>query len=95
MSTTAVLALIGTVVTAVSAYIVAKLNTKTDRQKFYEDKITLLLETQSKEILALKTEIEKLTNENHKLNLQVLELTIKLEKRESANHEKDSEKTER
>lgn len=76
------LSFIGVIVTALSGYIVAKMNTSTDRQKFYEDKIAKLLEVQSVEIRDLKNEIEHLTSENKSLTTQVMELRIKLELRE-------------
>jgi cell division protein FtsB len=50
------------------------MNSNADIQKFYEEKISQLLETQSREIRDLKAENERLVNEVKALSEQVLEL---------------------
>lgn len=70
-----ILAFVGTFVTAVITLIVAKTNARNDRQQFYESKIFEIMASQTKEIHALKVEIEKLSRENQQLKLEIIALT--------------------
>jgi hypothetical protein len=75
------LAVIGGLATAISTFFVARVNANSDRQKFYEDKISEILEIQAQEISGLKTEIQRLVTENQALTIQVSELKNQLEQR--------------
>jgi regulator of replication initiation timing len=66
-----ILATAGAIVTALGAWFVAKTQVNFKRQKYYEDKITEILELQSQEIKSLKSEIEKLVQENRWLRLEL------------------------
>lgn len=65
---------IGVILTAIVSVYVAKMHKKTDVQKFYQDKIASLLETQSREIHELKEENALLTKEVRLLNEKIIEL---------------------
>jgi dsDNA-specific endonuclease/ATPase MutS2 len=69
------------ILAGLSSIIVARINTQTDRQKFYENKIAELLEVQSKEIKLLRDEIDRLIKENQALTIEVSNLKYELEKR--------------
>lgn len=81
MSTLDLFTILVGILTGLSSIIVARMNTQTDRQKFYETKITELLEVQSKEIKLLRDEIDRLIKENQALTVEVSNLKYELEKR--------------
>jgi hypothetical protein len=73
-----ILTTIGVIVTGLGGWFAAKTQAglkrtqvNFERQKYYEDKITEILDTQSKEIKSLKDEIEKLVQENRWLRLEL------------------------
>lgn len=65
------LALVGSFLTATISYLASRLKVKNDRETFYENKISEILEMQSKEIHDLKSEVEKLVQENQYLRKQL------------------------
>lgn len=66
-----IVALGGAFFTAVISYLASRLKVKNDRETFYENKISEILEIQSKEIHDLKAEVEKLVKENLELRKQL------------------------
>ena len=66
-----ILTAMGVIVTGLGGWFVAKTQTNFNRQKYYEDKISEILDSQSKEIKGLKEEIEKLVQENRWLRLEL------------------------
>lgn len=65
------LSLFASLFTAIVSFFLGKLKIKNDREKFYEEKISQLLEVQAREIQSLKSEVEKLVRENQDLRKQL------------------------
>lgn len=63
--------LLGAVVTAVVTFLIARMRVQFSRQKFYENKVSEILQLQSLEIKELKQEIQKLVRENQWLRHQL------------------------
>lgn len=70
----AIVGALGTLGTGFGAIVIAKMNNNNDRQKYYENKISEILEIQSKEISSLKEEVAKLVKENRWLRHQLEKL---------------------
>lgn len=66
---------IASFVTGLVTLAIARGNQRIGRDRFYEGKITALMEAQEKKITLLQEEVERLTN----INLQLLEKVIHLE----------------
>ncbi|SEN19676.1 hypothetical protein [Paenibacillus sp. OV219] len=69
------LGVVGSVVTGVVTYLIARGKQHNSRDMFYENKITSLMESQEKKITMLQEEVARLTT----INLQLLEKVIHLE----------------
>lgn len=67
--------LICSVVASIVTFMIARGKQTMGRDRFYEGKITTLMETQEKKITALQEEVARLTT----INLQLLEKVIHLE----------------